>query len=105
MQTTFLLPGYMSWPIGSYRQFFEYANRLTARGHEVTLVMPGTSRIHWAKAVAQPVARHVRRTRMFPWFDVSPRVKIRYAFDRGEWTIPSTDVLVFTGWETTRHYP
>lgn len=104
MRITFLLPAYMSWPVGSYRQFFEYANRLSHKGHDVDIVMPGTSRRHWVKSCGQPVLRHVPRLRMFPWFELDPGVGLRYVMDRPGWSIPATDVLVFTGWETTRHH-
>lgn len=37
MRITFVLPGYLRSPAGGYKMVFEYANRLTLRGHEVAI--------------------------------------------------------------------
>ena len=38
MRITFVLPKYKRQPIGGYRVIYEYANRLTARGHQLTVL-------------------------------------------------------------------
>lgn len=40
MKITFVLPGHYARPIGSFTVIYEYANRMAARGHEVTVVHP-----------------------------------------------------------------
>lgn len=37
MRITFVLPGYLRSPAGGYKMVFEYANRLTLRGHKVAI--------------------------------------------------------------------
>lgn len=37
MRITFVLPGYLRSPAGGYKMIFEYANRLTLRGHKVAI--------------------------------------------------------------------
>lgn len=38
MRITFCLPEISTVPTGGYKIIFEYANRLSERGHEITLV-------------------------------------------------------------------
>src|SRR5580700_2108289 len=98
MTITFVFPQYYAFPIGAYRAFFEYANRLSERDHQVTLVMPGRSRRLW-------MLHHLRSVNLFPWFDLSSKVRVRYVLDSRPWTIPPTDVLVLIGWRTASFYP
>ena len=51
----FLLPADASTPYGGYKVVFEYANRLTADGHKVTIVYPA-SFWFWRKAFAKNTA-------------------------------------------------
>ena len=38
MKISFVLPGVSRIPVGGFKMAFEYANRLSNRGHEVTLI-------------------------------------------------------------------
>jgi glycosyltransferase involved in cell wall biosynthesis len=46
----------------------------------------------------------VWRREIFPWFPLSPKVRIHYAWSRGTWTIAPTDVLILGGWKSERYY-
>lgn len=100
LRITAVFPPYRIAPAGGYRVFFEYANRMTERGHRITLVFPGPSRRLW-------LLQHLGRIDLFPWFKLSPKVRVRYVLDgpRLHWTITPTDVLVFVAWSTEYYYP
>ena len=42
MRINFLLPFFPKHPVGGFKVHYEYASRLSARGHEVTVVHPCT---------------------------------------------------------------
>ncbi len=52
-----------------------------------------------------PVIHGIWHYELFPWFDLSPRVRVRYILRKPTWTIPHTDVLIFGGRKTPRYYP
>jgi L-malate glycosyltransferase len=47
MKLTFILPGYSRKPVGGHRIIYEYANRLSARGHEICIVYPKKIKMLW----------------------------------------------------------
>lgn len=81
LHITFILPAYVTVPVGGFRIVYEYANRLTERGHKVrvahslnTLSVPITDRLrsrsYWKNAfVTTP------RDMPVPWFDLDARVE------------------------------
>jgi glycosyltransferase involved in cell wall biosynthesis len=84
--------------------FYEYANRLSDRGYQVMLVFPGHERRAKLKLALRPILGRMGRDNLFPWFDLSSKVRVRYVLDNDHWTIPRTDVLIFGGWETPKYY-
>ena len=104
MRITLFFPSYTRRPDGSHRVLFEYANRLSERGHSVTLVTRGKSRRQQLEVTRARILRHVRDYKLFPWFNLSPKVQVRYVFDKEKWTIPRTDALVLMGWRSERYF-
>jgi L-malate glycosyltransferase len=104
MRITLFFPNYTRRPFGSHRVLFEYANRLSERGHSVTLVTRGKSRRQQLEVTRARILRHVGDYQLFPWFNLSPEVQVRYVFDKEKWTIPRTDALVLMGWRSERYF-
>lgn len=105
MRIVFLLPARSSVPIGGFVVVYEYANRLTERGHEVFVIHPRT--------IARPagpgerlradlwVRRYRRRPeRLAPWFRLRPGVRLLAARHPGDGGFPDADALVATTFET-----
>ena len=77
MKLTFCLPEISQVPMGGYKIIFEYANRLTARGHEVSLVFlthTVWNRITKNKLIKSIVGQIKGRNRP-SWFDLDPRIQ------------------------------
>jgi glycosyltransferase involved in cell wall biosynthesis len=103
---TILLPGSGHTPLGGYRVAYEYANRLAARGHDVTTVHPAI--LYRNTSVAQTPKKLVRYLQRrldgsyHPkhWFDVDPRVKLEWVPSLHHRYIPSGDLVMATAWQT-----
>ncbi len=109
MRITFLLPVFAPRPSGGFRVVYEYANRLVARGHEVTVVHPRRlpyehpwpyrGVVSWLRAHAG----RIRRTLFTPkltWFPLDPRVRLLFTPDAAEHRIPDADAIFATWWVT-----
>lgn len=106
MRISLFFPNYTEKPYGSRRVFFEFANRLSQRGHRVTLISLGRSRRAQLRVMRSDVLRQVGLYPFVSWFDVSPSVRLRFVLNRGEatrWRLPRTDVLVLDDWRSERH--
>lgn len=105
MRVTFVLPGIWRKPCGGAKIVFEYANRLAARGHEVSIVfwvgfpssrlgetpLPG-----WCKRLAYRVMNAY-----YPrWFSLDRRVNKVCAFAIDEEDMPDSDWVFATAVET-----
>src|SRR5256714_1188009 len=111
MKITFLMPCYMWVPSGGFRVVYEYANRLVARGHQVTVVHP--RRLKSAPPVLSTnltLRGHLRVMRLWlrervsrpkiDWHPIDSRVELTFVPDSGVDQIPDADVLFATGWDT-----
>jgi len=91
MNITFLCPHLEI--AGGVRAILGYADRLAARGHEVTLVVPARSRL---RALGR------RLTRAGPRWVPGFRPRVLWV---GQWAahaLPSADALVATAWQSAR---
>lgn len=106
---TFVLPGYPRYPIGGFRVVYEFAGRLAARGHRVSILHP--RRLGYRIAVREGVplprlrrlaadARDFLSRPGIRWMNVSPDVRMIYAPDASEKRVPDGDVVVATAWVT-----
>src|SRR5262245_11052581 len=95
---------YLNRPAGGFKVVYEYANRLQARGHQVTVVHP-------RNLDPQPGARQKLKSalwpykikwqeRLVPWFAVHPEVRLSLVADLGEQFIPEGDAIFATGYQT-----
>src|SRR5215210_4529234 len=104
MRVTFVLPGYPLHPVGGFRVVYEYANRLAARGHAVTVVHPCD--VEPARTLRQRVHRLRwpllrRRARGdVPWFPLDPRVRRLAPWRVEPAALPDGDAVVATSWPT-----
>lgn len=107
MTITFVLPRAANIPMGGFRIVYEYANRLTDRGH----------RVHVAHLMesdgAGPIGERLkswilnrlwyaelRGTYKPVWFPLDPRVGVSAHLDRTAERVPDADVVIATAWQT-----
>jgi L-malate glycosyltransferase len=100
VRLTIVLPSYKAVPIGGYRVHYEYANRLAARGHAITIVARVPSRRQRVAVRCRGRRRGLRR--LVAWFDFDPRIRLEVDDGRG---IPQCDVAVVTAWATAEAVP
>lgn len=108
MKIAFLLPGEGNTPSGGNKVIYEYANGLSARGHEVTL-------LHFAAAEPRVSARtwqgKIRPMRYFGlalrgdwrpdnWFALHPSVKVALVPTPSRFFMPRMDAYVAGWWST-----
>jgi L-malate glycosyltransferase len=109
MKITFLMPCYMWVPSGGFRVVYEYANRMVARGHQVTVVHP--RRLKFPRPPSPMTLRgRVRVARFWireriskpivDWHPIDPRINMSYVPDSSADYIPDADVFFATGWDT-----
>src|SRR5215470_15162667 len=99
MKVVFLLPGQGVRPTGGYKVVYEYANRLTRDGHEVSVLHPWSfsppaSRAERRRARIWVAKLNLRRSRIAPWFDFEPGVRLSAVVEAHAETLPGADVLV-----------
>jgi glycosyltransferase involved in cell wall biosynthesis len=108
VKITFVLPCPSWLPIGGFKVVYEYANRLTSRGHRVTVVHPffirgeQTSKIKSIRVIAN-YFRHLLKRRIKPpwhWFKILPSVRMKLTPNLEEIWIPNADAIVATLWNT-----
>lgn len=113
MKFNFILPGIGI--TGGGRVVFEYANRLTNRGHDVTILYP-TVPPRFEETLASPMVRvsqakcalhSLLRNPDADWFDLNPAVELIRIPALTPWTVsylqtcvPDADVTIATSWET-----
>jgi glycosyltransferase involved in cell wall biosynthesis len=102
---TFLLPGATHVPVGGYKVIYEYANRLTERGHQITVVHPafltkGSSLFEVGRSVARYVKKKFIGYRPDSWFEVDPAVELRWVPSLSARYIPDADAVIATAWQT-----
>ena len=108
MRITFVLPMHTTSPVGGFKIIYEYANRLSERGHQVTVIhrktepaMKGRRQrlreaiLPWTKPQDkdQPID-------LAPWFLIRPEVEMVVVPEVIEEVVPNADVLVATAWQT-----
>ncbi|MBA2633676.1 MAG: glycosyltransferase family 4 protein [Chloroflexi bacterium] len=104
MRISFVTPGVVWRPGGSYGVIFEYANQLTARGHEVRIVFPAS--VPQASPSADLGARlraravQLRKTwqRRISWYPIDPRVRLEFVPRLETAAIAPGDVVIATTW-------
>ncbi len=107
MVITFVLPGWsIEKPIGGFKVVYEYANRLSERGHRINVVHPlllfpdeATTK-QKVKATVLWGLDHAMKKDKVKWFHVSPKVNILIVGTLREENLPNGDVIIATAWQT-----
>jgi glycosyltransferase involved in cell wall biosynthesis len=106
MKITFLLPGSSRVPVGGYKVVFEYANNLSQRGHQVSIVHPAILDLtgnfldktyHYARYALWGTTHAFGPDR---WFTLRNEVKILWVPSLNQEHVPDADVVIATGWPT-----
>lgn len=105
LNITFLLPGSGHLPVGGFKVVYEYAGRLAARGHGVSVVhvaQPegGAPFGTQAKARVRYLQRRVRGSYLPAWFPLHPAVKLLWRATPDARGIPDGDAVIATAWQT-----
>jgi len=104
MKITFILPKYYREPIGGYLMVYEYANRLSRKGHEVVIVH-GTSislkdgPVRAAKNCVK-LSLDILKKKLPPWYRLDPKVTFKIVPKLSGNYIPDGDIVVATWWAT-----
>lgn len=105
MRINLLLPFFPRLPVGGFKVHYEYANRLAARGHAVTVIHPCTveAPAGWkaraARAVKLAADRLTEQGRV-GWHALRGDVRLLSVPDLSERFVPAADVTVATSWAT-----
>src|SRR5687767_11239420 len=105
MRVNFLLPFFPKHPVGGFKVHYEYASRLSARGHEVTVIHPCTVEEPrgWKARLARAAKRTAERLddqSRVSWHALREDVRLLSVPDLSERFLPAADVTVATGWAT-----
>lgn len=119
MRITFILQEKGAGMVGGIRVVYEYANHLTQRGHQVTIVYPLMpfvprpklrlsslkSQLRWLKGQVRWLKLNLKSGKKVGWFDVKARLVTIPTNSPGlSWLsqqfIPNADVVIATAWET-----
>lgn len=105
MKITFILPMYLRVPSGGFKVVYEYANRLTLLGHQVTIihprnVMPDNRLISRLRARFWKYKIILQNHPLLSWINMVPSVKLVLTESLQENNIPDGDVVIATACET-----
>ena len=108
MRVNFILPSYISTPVGGFRVVYEYADFLASRGHKVTVVFPRRQRkaeepASWLELMKQQfwgLKKRLSNRPLIPWHTLHPNVKIALVPVLTDAFIPDADATVATMWST-----
>ncbi len=107
MKVTFLLPGRGWKPVGGVKVVYEYANCLSRKGHEVTVIHPAlldrnTPLLARPKKCARYLQSHLDHSYLpSPWFSMDPRVRMLWTWSLAPQYIPDGDAIIATAWQTS----
>lgn len=112
MKITFLVPGYIWGPSGGVRVVYEYANRLAARGHVVTVVHPRRLKYapppesvtvsRWVQDQLKKGLANLRGKPTVNWQPINDKVQLLYVPTSASQYMPDGDILFATGWHTVQ---
>ena len=105
MRVTFVLPKLGHRPSGGFLVVYRYANELTARGHQVTIVhsrgvRTGAGVAEHLKAASWTARKAVRYRGHPRWFALDPRVNVVFKRDLSERHLPDADAVFATACQT-----
>lgn len=103
---TFVLPGHGKNPIGGYKVAYEYANHLSARGHEVNIIHP--TRLYETEGLYANITKYGRYLERKldgsysprQWFELDKNVNCLWVPSLEKIHIPDSDAVIATLWKT-----
>jgi len=105
VRVTFVLPGSGHLPVGGFKVVYEYANRLAARGHTVTVIHAAqfdceASAASRLKTGVRFVQRRLDQSYRPDWFALRPDVSLLWRATPAAAGLPDADAVVATAWQT-----
>ena len=105
MRITFILPIVSDKPIGGFKVVYEYASRLSQRGHAVTVVHrrshpPRERKRHLREALLPWTKKRYVAPPVAPWFPMPDEVAMTTVREISNKTMPDADAVFATAWET-----
>lgn len=104
MKISFVLPGVSRVPVGGFKMVFEYANRLSNRGHEITLIYNCSSGMKRNQNIPRLIKWFYYHlgTYCFPtWFKLNPCIKkICRCGSLSHSDLPDSDMICATAIDT-----
>lgn len=105
IRVTFILPGRGSYPVGGFRVVYEYANRLSKRGLDVSIVH--TAWLYKSHSFFIGIGRYIYCLLFYrfykKWFTLSSDVNDKWVFIPKSLFIPDAEFIVATSWETAEN--
>jgi glycosyltransferase involved in cell wall biosynthesis len=106
VRITFILPGYLPSPSGGFKIVYEYANRLQARGHQISVVHPRneaaqSGTMQYIKSHLWKYKLQLKHRPLIPWFQLHPGIRSMLVTDLREHFIPDADVIIATAFNTS----
>src|SRR5665213_268698 len=106
MRVNVVLPKFFDYPSGGYKVHFQYANELSRRGHQVTVVLPITvekrpSSLDLVKLAAMKTRMIVFRKSALSWFVFDSRVRVVIIAALSARLLPPADATILTAWQTS----
>lgn len=100
MKVNFILTSPVNHPVGGYKMVFEYANRLTKRGHEVMITFDCSKGWKYHNKIPRSIKGLIYRLRVwyFPkWFPLNSKVHKIFAYkELSESNLPDADIVCAT---------
>jgi len=104
MRITFILPGFIKIPMGGVKVVNEYANRLSDRGHVVTLIYPlelGTNRFYSSfKKLLRDTYDKLTKVNNELYYNPDPNVNVLVVRKVISKYIPEGNAIIAVGWQT-----
>lgn len=102
LRITWVFPAYFAHHVGGYNVHFEYASRMAAFGHDVTLLFPRNLEVRRDRWKAPIWALRLKRRHrpLIGTFNLHPAVRVRLVADLDTRSLPDADILVATAWQT-----
>ena len=105
MRITLILPGYSKAPIGGFKMVFEYANRLVARGHTVSIAFDcsgGARHHHEIPSFVRKICYKFLVWYYPKWFALNPKIRKICAYTGiNNQELPDADIVCATAVDTS----
>ncbi|MDQ3021777.1 MAG: glycosyltransferase family 4 protein [Bacteroidota bacterium] len=106
MTINFILPFAGNKPIGGFKIIYEYANRLSERGHKINLIHPSytfkESVFNNSKYFASYYFRKLNKSYLPDWFELNKNVNVMWVRSIEDKYIPDADILITSAWRTAK---